>query len=47
MDSEITNPANKGGKMVRRLIIFAPSLLHETVPYLLAVEAVKMGLNCP
>jgi hypothetical protein len=47
MDSEITNPANKGGKMGRRLIILAPSLLRETVPYLLAVEGVNMGLNCP
>jgi hypothetical protein len=43
--SETTDPANKGGRMVRRLIIFAPSLLHETAPYLLAVEAMKMGLK--
>lgn len=43
--SEITDPANKVGRMVRRLIIFAPSLLHETPPYLLAVKAVKMGLE--
>lgn len=43
--SEITDPANKVGRMVRRLIILAPSLLHETAPYLLAVDAVKMGLK--
>jgi hypothetical protein len=43
--SEITDPANMGGRMVRRPTILAPSLLHETAPYLLAVEAVKMGLK--
>jgi hypothetical protein len=43
--SEITDPANKVGRMVMRLIILAPSLLHETAPCLLAVEAVKMGLK--
>lgn len=43
--SETTGPAHKVGIMVRRLIILAPSLLHETAPYLLAVDAVKMGLK--